>query len=56
MPLLRRKGLFESNKVVFLPIAAIPPIRASPGATFPGRGWRSWPPPSGSTGCSSPCR
>ena len=36
MSLLRRKGLFESTKVLFLPIAAISPIRTSPAPAFPG--------------------
>ena len=34
MPLLRRKGLFESNKVVFLPIAAISPNPGQPRRHF----------------------
>ena len=34
MPLLRRKGLFESNKVIFLPIAAISPNPGQPRRHF----------------------
>lgn len=34
MPLLRRKGLFESNKVVFLPAAAISPNPGQPRRHF----------------------
>ena len=34
MPLLRRKGLFESNKVVFLPVAAIAPNPGQPRRHF----------------------
>lgn len=34
MPLLRRKGLFESNKVVFLPVAAISPNPGQPRRHF----------------------
>ena len=30
--------------MLFLPIAAISPIRTSPAPAFPGRAWRSWPP------------
>ena len=34
MPLLRRKGLFESNRVLFLPISAISPNPAQPRKVF----------------------
>ena len=34
MPLLRRKGLFESNRVQFLPISAISPNPAQPRKVF----------------------
>ena len=34
MPLLRRKGLFESNKVIFLPVAAISPNPGQPRRHF----------------------
>ena len=34
MPILRRKGLFESNKVLFLPIAAISPNPDQPRTSF----------------------
>ena len=34
MPFLRKKGLFESNKVLFLPIAAITPNPNQPRREF----------------------
>ena len=56
MPLLRRKGLYESNKVLYLPVAAIAPNPDQPRRHFSREGLRSWPPALPSTGCSSPCR
>ena len=57
MPLLRRKGLFESNKVLYSTGGCDRPQSGpAPPPLFPGRAWRSWPPAFRSTGYCSRCR
>ena len=56
MQLLRKKGMLDSNRVLFLPVDAIAPNPDQPRRVgcFPSTSWRSWPPPSAPWACSSP--